>query len=357
MHALESQVKGPEGHEGGSTRKTASVSASSVSLDVLRCDEALEDQSVQDAGFQFFESHENRSLLHSSSSDPLQIVSNSTSQPDIDLPISTDDPFWGPFGFWPDGSIQFPSEEQSEEHPSLTNPVDGLDISAALQSSEASTFSFPDDRTLEVPSLTLLNAAMKVAHRLNLAHLIWDLTAVSPYYRPRESSKSATSPPSLGGSSSWTTLDSTSTAASPVDEFNLTLETESNTQLEADITTLPPHLQPTPTQRLIPHHPLLDLLPWPSTRDKLIQVFHLPLHLRPKNAQDPMALVRLVYDMEDGSGEGIKVQPGDPFEPGGWEIGQVVFERWWWAFEGDVVERSNRGRRGRGERVLVLSLG
>lgn len=117
---------------------------------------------------------------------------------------------------------------------------------------------------------------------------------------------------------------------------------------------LPSHLQPTPTQRLIPHHPVLDLLPWPSTRDKLIQVFNLPVNLRPQTARDPMGVVRLVYDMEDSSGEGLKVNGQDPFEPQEWEIGQLLFERWWWAFESIVVANSNCARRDRGKEPLRL---
>ncbi|KAF3016925.1 hypothetical protein E8E15_003329 [Penicillium rubens] len=161
-------------------------------------------------------------------------------------------------------------------------------ITAELQDDDTTSFSFPDDRILEVPSLTLLNAAMKIAQRLNIADLIWDMSAVSPFFENKSSQSSMADPPSL--TSSPTSGPSSRTSPSypmPFDE-------------------LPSHLQPTPTQRLIPHHPVLDLLPWPSTRDKLIQVFNLPVNMRPQTAQDPMGIVRLVYDMEDPSGEGMK---------------------------------------------------
>lgn len=212
--------------------------------------------------------------------------------------------------------------------------IDGtFDLSAELQTDDTSFFTFPDDRILEVPSLTLLNAAMKVAQRLNINGLIWDFTAVSPFYSPVSSNNSVSSPPSLETGLS-------SSATSPASSI--------------DLTELPSHLLPTRTQRSIPHHPIIDLLPWPSTRDKLIQVFHLPVSLRPPTAQDPMGLLRLVYDMEDGGGEGVRISGDDPFEPAVWEIGQVVFARWWWAFEISVVERSNRARGDRGERILSL---
>lgn len=68
-------------------------------------------------------------------------------------------------------------------------------------------------------------------------------------------------------------------------------------------------------------------------------------------------MVRLVYDMEDDSGEGIRIHGADVFELASWEIGQVVFERWWWAFEGGLVEKCDRARKRRGEGGLVMGVG
>ncbi|RHZ67358.1 uncharacterized protein CDV56_109304, partial [Aspergillus thermomutatus] len=208
---------------------------------------------------------------------------------------------------------------------STNSPEGDCSLSDRLQTYQSSTFSFPDDHMLEIPSLTLLNAAMKVAQRLNIAGMLWDLAAMSPFYQGPES-QTISSPPSLSSGSSSPSSTAFSSSGGP-----------------DDVIELPRHLQPTTSQRLIPHHPILDLLPWPSTRDKLIQVFHLPPEMRPKSAQDPIGLLRFVYDMEDVSGEGIKVRGGNPFTPEVWEIGQVVFERWWWAFDGEIVERSNCG--------------
>lgn len=319
LHALESQVKSP-GHTAGLSHESSASSRSS--FDVLGVDQGSNGQERSSPNVQVVEGP-NEEFLQELRTDPfLQLAP----QPEMDLSICTD-MFWTPFAAWPDASTPLPPNEPSlEESQGDPNIDPGLDISVALQTSESSNFSFPDDRTLEVPSLTLLNAATKVAYRLNLAHLIWDLTATSPFYRPDSTLPS----------------HEASSTSTPIPEGSI------------DTTTIPSHLQPTPTQRFIPHHPVIDLLPWPATRDKLIQVFNLPEHLRPKSAQDPMALVRLVYDMEDVGGEGIKVRCGDPFNAQGWEIGQVVFERWWWAFDAGVVDQSNWLRRERGEGSLVL---
>ncbi|CAI7677084.1 unnamed protein product [Penicillium pancosmium] len=217
-------------------------------------------------------------------------------------------------------------------------PGSGHDISEELQAYDTTFFTFPDDHTLEVPSLTLLNAAMRVAAQLKVSDIIWDIAAISPFYQPSSSSSSdiSLSPPALESGLS-------TSRPSPT-----------NSSSQVDLTDLPLHLQPTQTQRSIAHHPLLDLLPWPNARDKLIQVFHLPVHMRPGNAQDPMGLVRFVYDMEDDSGEGVTITGQNPFEPGTWEIGQLVFERWWWAFDTGVVEGSNRSRKNRGKARLAI---
>ncbi|EIT76641.1 hypothetical protein BDV35DRAFT_351970 [Aspergillus flavus] len=228
----------------------------------------------------------------------------------------------------------------------LSNPESTNNISDDLQDYQSSNFTFPDDHLLQVPSLTLLSAAVRVAQRLGIENRLWDMAAVSPFYRPRVHAQSSTSsppsslPPSSISSTTWIRSSQTSDGD---DTTNIDLET------------LPDHLRPTRTQVLISHHPILDLLPWPTARDKLIQVFNLPVNLRPKSAQDPMGLVRLVYDMEDVGGEGIRVHSSDPFEMAGWEIGQLMFERWWWAFETDTVKRSNRRRIERGEKCLELS--
>ena len=210
------------------------------------------------------------------------------------------------------------------------------DLSSTLQLNESSTFSFPDDHYLEVPSLTLLRAMLTVARRLNLTSYIWDPNGMSPFY---------TGP---GGSE---VFNGTKTAQAAQSGFpTSSLQSPGLSIAEEDF---PPHLWPTQTQRLVPHHALLDLFPWPTTRDKLIQVFSVPAELRPPAAADPMGLIGLVYDVENEAG-GMRVNGADPFAPEMWEVGQHVFERWWWAFETSIVEQSNYLRRERGQQGLVL---
>ncbi|OXV09056.1 hypothetical protein Egran_03175 [Elaphomyces granulatus] len=229
----------------------------------------------------------------------------------------------------------------------------GYTLAAKLQDQQVSTFTFPDDRLLEVPSLTLLNAVLTVALRLNVADRLWDTRAMSPFYiGSGSSSRTAPTMHNMDGG----LLPSASGGYNPSlhGMAELTRDLYGSELFPDHLSGIPAHLQPTSTQRLLPHHPLLDLLPWPSTRDKLIQVFNVPPYLRPPVARDPLGMVRLVYDMEDPGGEGLSLSGQDPFEPRVWVIGQVMFDRWWWAFEANVINECNRLRRERGKDVLSL---
>ncbi|KAK4119718.1 hypothetical protein N657DRAFT_637072 [Parathielavia appendiculata] len=178
-----------------------------------------------------------------------------------------------------------------------------------------------DSYHLAVPPLTLLRALTRIATRLNAMPSVFSLTAASPF-----------------------TIGS---GPHPVSQ-------------------LPRPWQPTPTQLTVPHHPVLDLLPWSGVRDRLIGFLTLGLSVAGDGGDGNedgnesggvwataggggtgSGLVDFIYDMEDG-GEGIRVWGADPYDEANWEVGQVVFERWWFVFDRRVVERSNHLRRRRG---------
>lgn len=168
--------------------------------------------------------------------------------------------------------------------------------------------SFADSYLLDVHELTLLKGLTRIAERLGCTEDVWSLTAQSPFTR--------------GG-------------GTPSDQLPLTW-------------------QPTSTQILLPHHPFLDFLPWPSVRDKAIGIFSLPEQLRPPSAAGPMGLANLAYDVEDNS-EGVRIYGDNPYDPSCWEVGQVFFQRWWFLFDRDIISTSNRWRRLRGAPPLALT--
>lgn len=203
-----------------------------------------------------------------------------------------------------DASASLDSPAHSSLRPLQTSnrPVtDDTHINDSAYPASSST-SFPDSYFLAVPPLTLLRGLVRIATRLNAASSVWSLTSTSPF----------------------------------------------NLGLGPDPSDLPAEWQPTPTQVLTPHHPVLDLLPWPAVRDRMIGVISLGdngMDGVPSTSGSP--LVDFIYDIEDVA-EGIRIWGSDPYDQANWEVGQTVFEHWWFVFDKGVVERSNHWRRQRG---------
>jgi hypothetical protein len=115
---------------------------------------------------------------------------------------------------------------------------------------------------------------------------------------------------------------------------------------------LPPALRPTAIQRRIPHHPWLDLIPFPCMRDTLIL------------AQDFIDDEQLCHDMsgrgnpvvqqsnrDAGIGEtGILVWK-EPWDPSGWEVSRSFIQRWGWTLRNcsELLRSTNAWRSYRGE--------
>ncbi|CAI6098400.1 unnamed protein product [Clonostachys chloroleuca] len=177
----------------------------------------------------------------------------------------------------------------------------------ALSSSSESDFDFVDNYLLPVHELTLMRAFKRIAERIGCAtSAMWELDCLSPFNQG---------------------------TATPSDQ-------------------LPVAWRPTMAQITIPHHPMLDFMPWPSVRDRVLTMFNMPESARPPGARGPLALVNFAYDFEDNA-EGVRVG-SDPYDPESWEVGQVLFERWWFLFDRGIIETSNRLRKRRGAPQLLL---
>ena len=163
---------------------------------------------------------------------------------------------------------------------------------------------FPDSYLLPVTELILLRACMRIGERIQCNDRMWGIDANS--------------------------------------SFN------DGTMSSSAVSMLPLSWQPTKSQTTIPHHPIVDLMPWPSVRDRLLLIMTLPDSQKPASVgAGPLAVAQLAYDMED-SCEGLRVWGGDVYDPLAWEVGQVMFEKWWFVFDRQVVDRSNYWRRMRG---------
>lgn len=183
---------------------------------------------------------------------------------------------------------------------------DSTDICAELQSFETSQFTFPDDAALEVSELQVLKAGFCIAEMLGCAGSVYDITAQRVF-------DSAT----------------------------------------LRITQLPSNLESTEVQRRVPHYPLFDILLWPSVRTKFLCVFAQPAQMRPPAARDPLALMQLIFDMDD-SAEELRFAGAEAYKETNWEVGQAFFTNWWLALDPTVVENSNLLRAKRGAEKLRL---
>jgi hypothetical protein len=179
-------------------------------------------------------------------------------------------------------------------------------------------FSFSDEAYVTTPGLSVIRAHVTILQRMhrNCSKIdVWNPFAVSPFYQPNAPSAS---PPPLAF-------------------------------------VLPENYRPTALQKAVKHHPVLDLLPWPSVRSKILHILTLPQEVRPQRAKGDMASVtmQLMFDMKDAGG-GLRVWGSNPFDENNWEVGPVFFQQWWWALNSEIVKRSNQIRTQRGEDILRL---
>ncbi|KAL9105549.1 MAG: hypothetical protein Q9227_009293 [Pyrenula ochraceoflavens] len=219
----------------------------------------------------------------------------------------------------------------------------------ALSSAVRSQSPFADETFIAYPALSLMQAHAQIARTIQAATGInfelFDPFARSPFYLS-------------------TTNTSSSTAAVPTpisshqDPFNnLSSNASSSTPTNPSTSLLPPNFHPTPSQLTVPHHPVLDLLPWPCVRERILQMLSQPPDFRPRNFRLPSSsnfdtpqpiILQILWSIKDAGG-GLKVWGSDPFKEENWEIGEVFFRDFWWALERGIVERSNRLRERRGE--------
>ncbi|KAL4771052.1 hypothetical protein BDW60DRAFT_208595 [Aspergillus nidulans var. acristatus] len=122
----------------------------------------------------------------------------------------------------------------------------------------------------------------------------------------------------------------------------------------------PASLQPTPIQLTVPHHPWLDLLPFPQMRDNLILA---EVGVGEGRGYDDVQLCRdmcgygtlsLPADRRPGNGETGIIIWKDPWDPDGWEVTETFLRRWGWVVAGctELFRATNRWRAVRGERPL-----
>jgi hypothetical protein len=111
----------------------------------------------------------------------------------------------------------------------------------------------------------------------------------------------------------------------------------------------PANLHPTSLQCSMPHHPWLDLFPWPKVRDNMLEAF-----------EDPSMCDEdeLCHDICEYQGHEIDppvIVWGDAWDPRSWEITPAFLMKWGWLLRGcdEVLEATNYWRAKRGERPIT----
>ncbi|KAI8939936.1 hypothetical protein NX059_003662 [Plenodomus lindquistii] len=189
--------------------------------------------------------------------------------------------------------------------PQGATPPSHSQLSEELQDLHTSQFTFPSEHAIEMPTLKTMEVSLRIAQMLGLTDAFLDLTLRQ-------------------------VID--------ISKFPVPL------------TDMPENLRPTELQLSVPHYPVIDVIPWPTVRNRLINLFHQPEQLRPRIARGPMAIMQLMHDLDDET-EGLRVvidTNGNGYDSKAWEVGQTVFKDWWWTLDSEIISNSNRLRRRRG---------
>lgn len=111
----------------------------------------------------------------------------------------------------------------------------------------------------------------------------------------------------------------------------------------------PLSLRPTWLQRIVPHHPWIDLFPFPTMRDNLLLA-------EVGDGYDEYGLCNDLVDFCDVTNDntGLIVWK-EPWDPSGWEVSEPFLRKWGWVVRGcrELMVSTNFWREKRGEERLV----
>ena len=115
---------------------------------------------------------------------------------------------------------------------------------------------------------------------------------------------------------------------------------ETGFNIGAPSNTLPSPIAPTLQQQMVPYRPYVDMLPWSSLRDRILN--------------SPMAINEAEFIQDMGSGD-LKIWGPTPWEPMAWEVGPEYARKWWFLMDDGILGTANFWRSQRGEEALVLA--
>ncbi|KAL7933099.1 hypothetical protein V8C35DRAFT_304921 [Trichoderma chlorosporum] len=105
---------------------------------------------------------------------------------------------------------------------------------------------------------------------------------------------------------------------------------------------VPTSLEPTLLQKTIPHPPVIDIIPFPGVRNRLLR------------SLDVIDLDKLSQDLVDGA---FRVWGHTTWDGIGWEVSETFARRWWFLMDEQLINVTNFWRRQRFEGALILHNG
>ncbi|KAH7011054.1 hypothetical protein EDB80DRAFT_571700 [Ilyonectria destructans] len=122
-----------------------------------------------------------------------------------------------------------------------------------------------------------------------------------------------------------------------------------NSQLSS--TDYPSALQPTSLQRSVVHHPWIDLLPFATLRDNLLQFIALGML-----DDDELCCDILGLHEGDLSESPAMIVWGEASDCNSWEVNPAFLRKWGWVVRGcpRIIEATNKWRINRGEKPIVF---
>ncbi|PTB68150.1 hypothetical protein BBK36DRAFT_1195014 [Trichoderma citrinoviride] len=117
---------------------------------------------------------------------------------------------------------------------------------------------------------------------------------------------------------------------------------------------LPESLSPTSLQRSTPHHPWIDILPFPQMRDNLLRLESSSSVAAEKQQYDADSLCHWMVGLDPSQKESGLILWGEPWDLAAWEVTAEFLDRWGWTLEGcvDLFRSTNYWRSKRGLKPL-----
>lgn len=111
--------------------------------------------------------------------------------------------------------------------------------------------------------------------------------------------------------------------------------------------TIPASLQPTALQKVVPHHPWLDIFPFPGFRDNLIR--------KGNDLDDDDLCHDLIGFWDTRRPNATLLVWGHPWDPSNWEVTETFARKWAWTLKRcpEILKSTNTWRVRRGEKPLV----